>query len=575
MNSNLFLYRSCSLGFIMMFSLFGALGIVVSKLSAGDGEAPSAGGSGADAMSSRNGSITLSKCGGRATTQLPMCTIATSSIANSIAKPSCPRICRNDDPMTHVCCPSRCADGPPSWSNPAWVGVTGPVQVCTGVSKARQMAPTLFIIGSAKAGTTSLWSSLLWHPRLHATEKHQRGDRAETVKELTFWGTRDNAKRGLQWYLNHFRACGNSTGHRSIDASPGYLHYALAPAQISRSYEADAVRTLRFVVLLRNPIDRLVSWHRFVRTFVDPRVGLQKQNESCACNWTCASHERWPFSCSEAWRCLGFEAFASQLLAHRPDRARLYFDADMTGLRNWLTYFAPSAFFVAAFEELQVRVRACVCACACVCVRAFACACMHVRMRARARRCACACACACACVRVRISDGSYGSDGSDGSDGDDGDDGDDGEWLQGCGQGGVRVYLLCITYHWISPYSSLVLTGGMDSPRLMLQGRQVVEIAQRVVHWLGLPPSRMKARHSNAGHNSVATCPPTPLDNDALEAALAQAAAPGTRRLWRLIVEHGLGTNATASHVQSWLTPRPSTPRRHVCGVLSKRPQNR
>uniref|UniRef100_A0A7S3ALV6 Sulfotransferase n=1 Tax=Haptolina ericina TaxID=156174 RepID=A0A7S3ALV6_9EUKA len=210
---------------------------------------------------------------------------------------------------------------------------------------------------------------------------------------------------------------------------------------------------------MRNPIDRLVSWHRFVRTFVDPRVGLQKQNESCACNWTCASHERWPFSCSEAWRCLGFEAFASQLLAHRPDRARRYFDADMTGLRNWLTYFAPSAFFVAAFEELQ--------------------------------------------------------------------------------------------------------------------GRQVVEIAQRVVHWLGLPPTRMKARHSNAGHNGVATCPPTPLDNDALEAALAQAAAPGTRRLWRLIVEHGLGTNATASHVQSWLTPRPSTPRRHVCGVLSKRPQNR
>jgi hypothetical protein len=102
--------------------------------------------------------------------------------------------------------------------------------------------PSFLILGAAKAGTTSLHEYLCQHPEV----------KAPLVKEIHYFD--HSYRRGLGWYQGHFPrlAAGEVTG----ESTPYYLFHPAVPARVRRDLP-DA----RFIVLLRNPIDRLVSQH--------------------------------------------------------------------------------------------------------------------------------------------------------------------------------------------------------------------------------------------------------------------------------------------------------------------------
>lgn len=116
------------------------------------------------------------------------------------------------------------------------------------LSSPLRMAPSFFIIGTMKGGTTSL-----------AAHLDQGSDVAMAFKkEVEYFDL--NPDRGRLWYRSHFPLrhmpfidarplqCG--------EASSGYLFHPWVPQRL-----AAECPTAKLIVLLRNPIDRAISHH--------------------------------------------------------------------------------------------------------------------------------------------------------------------------------------------------------------------------------------------------------------------------------------------------------------------------
>lgn len=122
--------------------------------------------------------------------------------------------------------------------------------------------PNLFIIGSAKSGTTSLHSYLDSHPDVFMCEPKEPGF---FVPELSYY-PKDEA-----WYRSIFAPAGDtrivgesSTHYSKLPVYPG------VPERIA-AYSPDA----RFIYLMRDPVKRALShyWHN-VRKFHERRPML-------------------------------------------------------------------------------------------------------------------------------------------------------------------------------------------------------------------------------------------------------------------------------------------------------------
>jgi sulfotransferase family protein len=100
--------------------------------------------------------------------------------------------------------------------------------------------PDFLILGGMRCGTTSLHHYLAEHPDV---------DQA-TGKELQYF-TLHHA-RGDRWYRAHFPAA--APGRLHFEASPYYLFHPAVPARV-----ASSLPNARFLVLLRNPVDRAYS----------------------------------------------------------------------------------------------------------------------------------------------------------------------------------------------------------------------------------------------------------------------------------------------------------------------------
>lgn len=109
------------------------------------------------------------------------------------------------------------------------------------------MLPNLFIIGVQKSGTTALHHLLNQHPDVFFPRAPQ---------ELHFFDVEENLCKGLAWYEKHFI---DWKGQRIIgQTSPLYFFEPAVPARIHA-----VIPKARFIVILRNPIDRAYShyWH--------------------------------------------------------------------------------------------------------------------------------------------------------------------------------------------------------------------------------------------------------------------------------------------------------------------------
>lgn len=115
--------------------------------------------------------------------------------------------------------------------------------------------PNLIIPGAGKSGTSSLHSMLAQHPDVYMC----------SPKEPQFFSNDDIFARGLGWYSGLFNA-GNDRTIRG-ESSTTYLCF---PNVIERMLRT--LKEVRFIVLLRNPIDRAWSHYRWAKS-----LGVEKR----------------------------------------------------------------------------------------------------------------------------------------------------------------------------------------------------------------------------------------------------------------------------------------------------------
>jgi hypothetical protein len=119
------------------------------------------------------------------------------------------------------------------------------------------MLPNFLVIGSQKAGTTSLYNILKEHPQVFMAEK----------KEVNFFFLDSEFRKGIEHYQKFFSdispgkiACG--------EASPGYICHPLAPARIK-----EYLPNVKLILTVRNPIERAYS------QYWDNRMTLSEPHE--------------------------------------------------------------------------------------------------------------------------------------------------------------------------------------------------------------------------------------------------------------------------------------------------------
>ncbi len=111
--------------------------------------------------------------------------------------------------------------------------------------------PVFFLIGTQKAGTTSLFSYLIQHPEIASP----------IIKELQFFNM--NYQRGINYYHSFFPLKALS-GKKVIagEATPDYFDHPLAPERLYK-YNPQA----KLIVVLRDPVKRAFSHFNFVKSY--------------------------------------------------------------------------------------------------------------------------------------------------------------------------------------------------------------------------------------------------------------------------------------------------------------------
>ena len=107
--------------------------------------------------------------------------------------------------------------------------------------------PDFVILGARRCGTTSLFRWMRTHPDVSPP----------TRKEIHYFDI--HYDKGPRWYRAQFPLA--RSGKVTGEASPYMLYHPLAPARAAR----DLPSTTRFIVLLREPVQRTVSDYWFTR----------------------------------------------------------------------------------------------------------------------------------------------------------------------------------------------------------------------------------------------------------------------------------------------------------------------
>lgn len=114
--------------------------------------------------------------------------------------------------------------------------------------------PDFLLIGTQRGGTTSLYSWLCSHPGVSSSRR----------REIHYFANAYD--RGARWYQSQFplRRPGRVTGENT----PYLLFHPLAPQRVHQ----DLPETTRFLVLLRDPVQRAVSHY-----WLERRIGNETE----------------------------------------------------------------------------------------------------------------------------------------------------------------------------------------------------------------------------------------------------------------------------------------------------------
>ncbi|KAJ1638060.1 P-loop containing nucleoside triphosphate hydrolase protein [Pavlovales sp. CCMP2436] len=131
-----------------------------------------------------------------------------------------------------------------------------------GLCLSGRAIPSIFLLGVAKCGTTSLFGQIRALAPGLLVAKPAPGRPTWEDKEVNFF-TRDyrDYNKGMTAYAALFPACSaERLGKHAIDATPGYIECPAVAERIYRSYAPDLRPQLRFMAILRDPVSRLRSW---------------------------------------------------------------------------------------------------------------------------------------------------------------------------------------------------------------------------------------------------------------------------------------------------------------------------
>lgn len=132
--------------------------------------------------------------------------------------------------------------------------------------------PDVIFLGVSKTGTSSLHEYLV----------HNAGVCGGVRKEYHYFAYHHESPGSYDEYVKNFRACNSS--QLTLDASPsnGGRRALLI---VSQAFVPESFKTKYFVFIMREPVDRLLSWYNFMRAQANiPCTGNHNSNtiENCA-----------------------------------------------------------------------------------------------------------------------------------------------------------------------------------------------------------------------------------------------------------------------------------------------------
>lgn len=151
--------------------------------------------------------------------------------------------------------------------------------------------PNFLIIGTAKAGTTSLYHYLKQHPEIYMSPKKEPRFFAFEGRKPAFKGPGDQTHINTTTVtsLDDYKALFSSAKHeRAIgEASVIYLYYCETASSCIKRYIPDT----KLIVILRNPVDRAFSaFTHLVRDgyerLTDFDQAIEEEGRRIASNWT-------------------------------------------------------------------------------------------------------------------------------------------------------------------------------------------------------------------------------------------------------------------------------------------------
>jgi len=110
--------------------------------------------------------------------------------------------------------------------------------------------PNFFIIGAPKCGTTSLHAILAQHPQVFMTR----------LKEPRFFSMDSRWEKGKKWYLNKYFRGAEAYPIRGESTPSTLFWYEKTIPRIKRVLDQEPAK---FIILLRNPIERAYSHYWF------------------------------------------------------------------------------------------------------------------------------------------------------------------------------------------------------------------------------------------------------------------------------------------------------------------------
>lgn len=150
------------------------------------------------------------------------------------------------------------------------------------------LMPNFIIIGTAKAGTTSLCNYLAQHPQIYMSPIKEPHFFSFEKKDLKFNGPGDReiSKKFITNIQDYYGLFKNVSEEKAIgEASSTYLYISKAAERIHR-----VIPETRLIVILRNPVDRAyASYLHLVRdgreSTSDFAIALQLEKERIKNNW--------------------------------------------------------------------------------------------------------------------------------------------------------------------------------------------------------------------------------------------------------------------------------------------------